>query len=353
MQIQELLKLIEWVEKNVKKNQIPQKYTNLISGMTQNVNARNNQPKQSFDTHREALVTSLPLVSFENLTIEQIKLLEKFEIKNALGTRAVEIIDDILYRKGMDIASAVQDITEISKKINSSVLKLDEIEKSLIGVVDASDETEVPKDSVFMRIYFSGDSSITDVTELKRLAGVWYDIGRGVAIANNQSPEDFKIIGASKGSVVLELVVIAGMATSISTILLAGLKVTEKVLDILKKVEELKAMKLGDKEIVSGLKKEAENTRVEGIKKITTEITTKLKIKEDGESDKIIALEKSVKNIIEFTEKGGAIDFIQPEDLDEESEGVNKELREFRENCTKIRLLEEKIKLLEEKNKSK
>jgi len=348
MQVQELLKLINWIEENINGNQIIQKYTALQNGINQNVNIRNNQPRQSFDSQKEALITVLPELNFDQLSLEQINLLEKFEIKDSIGIKGVQIIEDILYKKSLDIAAAAQEITQITQKLTAANTKFTAIKSSLESVFDSLEDEEVPDDSVFMRVYFHGNSAIKDVSQLKRLGGLWYDIGRGIAMANGKSPEDFKIVGAQKGSVVLELVVIAGIATSVSTILLAGLKVTEKVIDILKKVEELKKLKLVNKNIALDLEKEAEKERIEGVKNITSEIVKKLKLKPKEEGDKITALEKSIKKIIDFTENGGLIDFIQPND--EDVENANGELKEFRENCAEIRELEDKIKLLEERH---
>jgi len=350
MQVQELLKLINWIEVNITENQIIQKYTALQNGMNQNVNARNNQPRQPFDVQKEALITVLPKINFDQLSFEQINLLEKLEIKESIGAKGVEIIEDILYKKSLDIAAAAQEITQITQKITAASTKFTAIKTSLDSVFDSFEDEEVPDGSVFMRVYFHGESAIKDVSKLKKLGGLWYEIGRGIAMANGKSPEDFKIVGAQKGSVVLELVVIAGIATSMSTILLAGLKVTEKVIDILKKVEELKKLKLGNKNIALELEKEAEKERTDGVKNITEEIVKKLKLKPKEEGDKVTALEKSIKNIIDFTENGGLIDFIQPNDVDDE--GANGELKEFRENCVEIRELEDKIKLLEEGDSS-
>ena len=147
------------------------------------------------------------------------------------------------------------------------------------------------------------------IIEFKKFGSQWYDIGRGISMASNGSPEDVKIIGAQKGSVILELAVIAGIATSISTILLGGLKVAEKSIDILKKVEELKTLKLSNKKIVSDLEKEAIKEKQEGIKLIVSEAIKKHGLDQEAQGDKINALEKAVTNLISFTENGGKVDF--------------------------------------------
>jgi len=345
MQINELLILEKWFEKEIKNKQIPQKYTQLHSAMQQHVNVRNNnQPKQPFDTQRDALLESLSTVAFSTLTIEQIKLLEVLEIKELFGVSGVSAIEDILYKNQLDIAAATKNIGENVNKINKAVQKFDQIKASFAGIYTIEEAEETPEGHVLMRIYFQGDSSMKTVTEFKKLGNQWYEIGRGIAMSCNGSPADLKIIGAHKGSVVLELAVIAGIATSISTILLAGLEVAEKSIDILKKVEELKALKLSNKKIVTDLEKEAIKEREKGINEIVQKAIEEHSLKQESQGDIINALEKSVKNLIDFTEHGGKVDFIQPEQGEEVRDS---ELITFRENCKKIRIIEHKIKYIE------
>ena len=204
-----------------------------------------------------------------------------------------------------------------------------------------------------MRVYFQEGSAIKDIKDLKKLSATWYDIGRGISMAQNRSPEDFKIIGAEKGSLIIEMAVYAGLATSVSTILLAGLKVAERVIEILKKIEELKALKLKNKKIANDLLKEAEEEKANGIKSILAYTIEQLGLNTEHEGDKITALEKSITKLVEFTQKGGAVDFIQPGE-DEENEEVEnhnevrKAINKLCENVQEIRSIENKIKMIEE-----
>jgi len=354
MQIDELLKLCKWFDENVKKVKIPQKYQQLHQIMTQNTNARNNQPHQPFESEKEALLSSLSLLNFKVLSLEQIALLEKLEIKNFLGNAGVDIIEDTLYRNSLDIAAATNKIGEISNKLQTAVQRFDQFKTSFSGLYSIDESEILEPDQIFMRIYFQGNSAIKNVADLKRLGTAWYDIGRGIAMANGGHPQDLQVIGAQKGSVILELAVAAGIATSLSTILLAGLKVTEKVLGVLIKVEELKAMKLSNKKIAEDLIAEAEKEKTEGIKMIVEETINQIGINTKNGGDKIASLEKSVKKLIEFTENGGKVDFIQPnQEEGEEEKNERKELIEFRNNCTEIRTIENKIKFIEhQKNKN-
>jgi hypothetical protein len=201
-----------------------------------------------------------------------------------------------------------------------------------------------------MRIYFKDASSINNLSDLKKLGSIWYDIGRGIAMTLDKSPEDFVVVGAQKGSVILELAVAARIATSVSKILLETLKVAEKVIDILKKVEELKALKLSTKAAEQALEKAANEEKESGISSITRIIQVELNLNPETDGDKITALEKSITKLIDFTQKGGQVDFVQPEEKVEKENGddinYREEIQKLKENIAEIRAIESKTKLL-------
>lgn len=350
MQITELLKLSIWFEDNIVANGIPQKYQALYNRMQQNVN---NQ-KQPFENELKVLFDALKQLNLNSLTLEQVKFLTDLEIEDLITVNAIEKIKDILHDFNLDIATATKKIQEFSQKINAAQTRLIEIRTVLEKSFLIKDESELPEDSVLMRVYFQEGSAIKDIKDLKKLSATWYDIGRGISMAQNRSPEDFKIIGAEKGSLIIEMAVYAGLATSVSTILLAGLKVAERVIELLKKVEELKALKLKNKKIQTDLLKEVEEEKTNGIKSILDFTIEKLGLNQEQEGDKITALEKSITKLVDFTQKGGAVDFVQPEEDENEDENENnREIRaaisKLSENVQEIRSLENKIKMIEGK----
>jgi hypothetical protein len=348
MQITELLKLTKWFKDFVMAEQIPTKYQQLFNMM--NKNSQPNQQKQSFETQRENLFTSLKTVSLNKLTLEQIKFLKQLEIADLLGNEGVRNIEAVMYENNIDIATAAKKIGEFNTRITTANQKITELETTLSKSFTIESEDEIPEDSVMMRIYFQDESSINNIVDFKKLAATWFDIGRGIAMAQNKSPEDFRIIGAQKGSVIVELAVIAGIATSVSTILLAGLKVAERVIEILKKAEELKKLKLNNKKIEQEIVKEAEAEKKNGINTILETAIADLGLTKGQDGDKITSLEKSISKLIDFTQKGGAVDFIQPNgEDDDDEENVREETLQLKENVQDIRKLENKIKMLESK----
>src|SRR5699024_2959941 len=141
-----------------------------------------------------------------------------------------------------------------------------------------------------------------------------------------------------------------------------GLKVAERVIDILKKAEELKELKLTNKQIEKDIKKEAKTEKENGIQSILDAAIQEIGINPEQEGDKVTALRKSITQLVDFTEKGGAVDFIEPDvdeivpdEGEEESENnleneVRTKLLKLKDNVQSIRELENRIKLLESKS---
>ncbi|MGR3294201.1 MAG: hypothetical protein ACUZ9M_09335 [Candidatus Scalindua sp.] len=259
------------------------------------------------------------------------------------------MIEDILYKNVIDVATSAQKLQEIHQEINKGIQKSDQIQAGLSECVFEEEyETE---NEVLIRVSFTGNATMSNVTDFKSWGNIWHEIGRGIAMAHNATPEDIKIVGATKGSIIIELAVIASIATTTSGIILAALKVAEKVLDIRKKAEEIRNLKLKNKKLSIDMEQEAEKEKAIGIKEISANIIKKLKLKKNGEGDKINALNKAVNNLVSFIESGGEVDFIIPEEDVEgdENEDATPNYEELRITFQEIRQLENKIKLLESK----
>lgn len=352
MNIEELYRLTKWVNQEIKQKKIPAKYQQLHSLLEQN--SQPNQQKTPFEKQQEELIQTLRSVNFDRLTKEQISFLDDLRIGDFLGNEGVEYVESILYKNQLDIASASAKIQKIVSDLNEGIRKVDQISEGLNGCVD-DDEYELD-DEVLIRVCFFGEAQIENVKDFKDWGNAWHEIGRGIAMAHGATPEDIKVVGAAKGSVIIELLTISAIATTVSTIILSALKVAEKVLDIRKKAAEIRHIDLKNKELeknAKALEKTAEKEKEDGVQNIITVQIKELKLNKDSNGDKISALEKAVTNLVNFVEKGGELDFVIPEEDEEEAEDGETTRREpspfskLRSDFENIKKIEHKIKLLE------
>lgn len=344
MNVSELFDLTNWITKEIEATKVPQKYQTLQQLLQQY--SQPNQQKQSFEAQKEDLLETLRNVPLGQLTRDQLAFLDQLGISSAVGNEGIEKIEDILYKNVIDVATSAQNLQQILQKVSEGIGKSNQIKTGLSGCV--FEEEYESYNEILMRVSFTGHALMENVKDFKSWGNIWFDIGRGISMAHDLSPEDVKIVGATKGSIIIELAVIASIATTASGIILAALKVAEKVIDIRKKAEELRGLKLKNDKLANELEKEAENEKKDGIEEITGSIVSQLKIKPNGEGDKVKALDTAVKNLVNFIEKGGVVDFIIPED--EETEGEEDKNSELRVAFQEIRQLEKKIELLEHKH---
>lgn len=343
MNVSELLDLTIWISREIVEKQIPSKYQTLHSILQQN--SQPNHQKQPFDSQKEDLLGDLNSVPLSSLTRDQLEFLTNLGIAQAIGSEGVENLEDILYRNAIDVATAANKVQDIIASLNEGINKSHQIREGLYNCVSEEDyETE---DEILMRITFTGSAKMANIKDFKSWGNIWYDIGRGIAMAHNASPEDIKIVGATKGSIIIELAVAASIAATASSIILSALKVAEKVVDIRIKAQELRGLKMRNDKFAQELEDEAENEKSEGICEITASLSDELGITE-GQGDKVKALDTSVKNLVNFVEKGGIVDFIMPDDGDE-PENSEKHNSDLRVAFQEIRRLEKKIALLEKK----
>jgi hypothetical protein len=344
MNVSELFDLTHWITSEIDKKQVPQKYQVLQTILQQH--SQPNQHKQSFDSQKEDLINALRNVPLGQLTRDQLDFLSHLGIAQAVGEEGINTIEEVLYKNVIDVATSAQKLQEILQKVSQGISKSNQIKEGLTDCV--AEEKYEAENEILMRVSFTGQALMSNVTDFKSWGSIWYDIGRGIAMVHNASPEEIKIVGATKGSIIIELAVIASIATTTSGIILAALKVAEKVIDIRTKAEELRGLKMKNDKFAKELEQEAENEKKAGIEEITANVVKDLQLKGD-EGDKVKALDTAVKNLVNFIEKGGIVDFVIPE-AEGEEEGKEDENQKLRMAFQEIRKLEKKISLIEQKN---
>lgn len=331
MNISELYQLTTWIKDRDENNVIEQQYQELIDAIIN---------QQAFEQQKESLFSTLENISFEELSQEQIHFLKKLNLVENLGIPAIEKIKDVLIINAIDRETAGQKISNMFAEVQSGINKLNSIKDNLTDLVD--EEQYELDDKVLMRVGFIGDASINNVDDLKKLGTLWFDIGRGISMAHGGSPKDIKIIGATKGSVILELVLDAALVSSFMVIIKQGLTITEKIYNIKKIKAEAK---------IAGMKLEHFDEKITEITNnamtnISNKLLKELKLNTNNQGDKEVALKKSIKKLVDFLKLGGDVDFVMKEKAEEE----NKQTRLLRNKIIEIRKLEEKILLLENKD---
>ncbi|UTJ07883.1 hypothetical protein [Arcobacter roscoffensis] len=313
MYIEELYELTIWFTDEVIEKKVLDKYSQLLNKLKQNL--QNNSI--AYDLERTNLFNSLKEIDTSLLNDEQKKFLDRINVFNKLSSLGVKEIENILFKNSLDIKTATSKLNELITELNKGSQKIRNIKTGLDGIVEVEDKI---KDKTIIRLIFDNEASINNVTNLKNWSNEWYEISRGIAMMHDEAPESIEVIGAKKGSIIIELATVALITGTISKIIYEILKVIEKVYDIRKKAEEIKALKLNNQQIEKDLENEASHVEEVAIEDIVDLIIKKTE-KSDG--DKKNALRKSITNLFKFMNKGGKIEFSLPQKIDNnESEKI-------------------------------
>jgi len=161
------------------------------------------------------------------------------------------------------------------------------------------------------------------------------------------------LLGLAQDSLFYQKIGMYGIAKTIAAVILEALKVAEKVVDIRKKAQEIKAMKLSNLKIAKEIEDAAETEKKKGVASITENVSRVKRKKDTDEGDKVSAFDRAVSKLVDFLEKGGEVDCVLPE---EETDGATEEekpqagqVRELRATFKEIRLLERRLDQLEDK----
>lgn len=342
MNTQELVGLTHWIDEEIKSRQIVSLYTQLVEILQNNVNST---PARSFNAEKEALIHALRDVDVFRLSHEQREFVKKLGLAEHVGVPGVAELEGLLFKNVLDISTAWTRAQAIRDAIQTAVSRSEQIQAGLVGLVELDDETD---SQVLVRVVFEGAASIENIVSLKKWAAEWHDIGRGIAMAHDLPPEEVRVVGAQRGSIILVLATTYAIASTVAIVLLKSLEVTQKVLTIRKTVEEIKALKLGNEKIALDLEASIASERTKGIERIAGDVSESVDGNVAGE--KAVALQKAVKKLVSFLEKGGQVDLVLP--LDEDNVEVtaddpNVQMKELRANVHQIRTLEDQVKLLE------
>jgi len=352
MHLNELISLIAWVNVNVRDAQLVKKYNQLHSVLNQN--AQPNQQKQPFESQRNELDKALCSMPVTDLGLGQIAFLENCGLMPSLGNEAADTIDAILRDHTHDLATIAQKIAEMRDPINAVMASLKKIEEGINELYECPEEEY---EEALVHVHFDGDAGIYNIADLKKWSSSWYDIGRGIAMAVGDKPEDCRVVGASHGSIIVALATTYGIAKVVSQILLIAIKVRERVVDLEIQQEKLRGLRLSNDAAEKALQKEIDDEIKSGESRAVDQLNNELEM--DGEQKG--ALEKSVKTSFAFINKGGLIDVHVHQSGDEQDEGGGDEgvgdpdqraieRQEVLKIAREIRTVEERIKAIEHKS---
>lgn len=348
MNVDELRRLAEWFTGLYPR--LSALYNGLLSPIQHNANQPNKQPVED---QLDSLLEYLRGISFQVLSLQQLKTLSGMGVAKYLGFDGATLVESV-------VRIADYDPNTASARLNEAIAAILDANAGFQAYEGAIDSLRVGTDEVpgeeagriTIRVGFQNDAAINNFSEWKSSAEDWYLIIRGVAITVGEAPEETKIVGASTGSIILVLTATAAVAALIASISREIASVAKEAIDIRLKMEELQQMKI----LTAGMKREFESVEKRSKAKVLKKTVAMLSKKVAGlDGGQITAFEASVKKLLEFNEKGGNVDFIAPDDDDDPDDDQNATARAAltaaREAIHEYQDMRDNIRLLEDKSK--
>lgn len=318
MNVDELYRLAVWFEALFPETD--RHYRELLDPLNHNANQPNKQPLEG---PLQALIDYLNAQRFDELSIQQLKMLSLLGVDAYLGHAGAVLVNDVVRTANYDPATALE-------AVNGAVAKLKSTRSSFKGYAEAVKtlgydplDIEPDDDRIIIRVGFQNDVSIDNIADWKDSGKEWYEIVRGIAMACDEKPEDVKVVGAATGSIILILaatvtfsMLMAKVSKNITSVAMDIIGVRSAMEDLRQKGILTKVIEQEFKDMEKA-KKDGAITTIEGV------LSEQLK----GKNGEIKAgLVKSIEKLLTFSEKGGTVDFVAPEG-DEADDAADDDVR--------------------------
>ncbi|MYM55186.1 hypothetical protein [Thalassovita mangrovi] len=318
-------------------------------------NASQNQ-KQPVREPLEKLISALKALPMAELSFQQVAHLDDMGVACFLGVRGAEFVERVVTQSSYDPATSASEIKTATDTVNATVGTFQNLANTLKAAAFKTDNEaeKLDSDTAMARIQFRQDASIRNIAEMKKWSGDWNDIARGIGHLVGETPHDMKVVGASKGSII---VCVTGSMMLISAFAFMSKKVSGIVLDVLRvqnAIEDLRHKRLWNDTIEKSMKDDLKKR--EGA--LVDEIIAGLKERAgDGFVQEHDAhLTTAVKKYVDFSKKGGEVDYLQPPEPEFEEDqamGDHEEsqsllVTELRDLISEIRSIKSESLLLED-----
>lgn len=341
MRISELKRTVNFVKQAVIDPNIPSLFQQLIQVLQQNARMQPGQQPQPITQQKTNLIAAIKSIRPETLTLNERRLLKTFIDMDVMGDSGVDKVNRIFADHNLDPIGAVNAFNEMQQKYARLISTASEILKILEPIDVAVIETDIEDGHAVLQITFKGKATMGSVTDWREYSEQWWRIVRSFGLLTDTTADQAKILSFQQGSVIVEVSAVYILVKAIGSAADKIMSVIERLLDLRKKIHEIKQLDLTNKQIERDLEKEADAFVENKMSQITQHVTAEInKAKaEDGEVKN--SLQISIKDLYQFLDRGGTVD-CRLRLMDKEPE----EAKQLRDVYGEIRTLETRIEEL-------
>jgi hypothetical protein len=311
---------------------------------------RPNQQPQPITEQKGKLLAALKAIRPETLTLNERRLLATYIDADVMGEKGVDRVTAIFSEHNLDPMGAINAFTEMRQKyeqlITSASATLKVLEPIEIGEV----ETDIEEGRAVLQITFKDKAAISNVTEWREYSEQWWQIVRSFGLLTDTTTDQAKVLSFQQGSVLVEVSAPCLLVTAVGIAASRILTVIERLLDLRKKIAEIKQLDLTNKQIERDLEKEADAFQENKGNQIAQQVIAEINKAKVTDGEVTTAVQMSVKNLFIFLDKGGTVD-CRLREAEEQPEEA-KRLRTVYDSIRQLETQIDELKLLTDGRKS-
>jgi hypothetical protein len=334
MKVDDLKTLASKIVEYIQKSKIEQLYSQFLQVL---VNSFRNNRQQPVSKQKDDLFSALRSFDRLPLTYSETHLFSVLGYDEYVGEKAVKDLEAILYDENFDPQGVLQKIDAKQKAFQQFLERNRNLQTALQRVPTLKD-VALHKGEALLEITFTERAAVDNIVDFEGWIDSWTKIIRAFSELVGEKPESSRIVFVQKSSPL-----IVDVATACSLVLMVGKAVdsvlarVERYLNIRKQIEEIKKLKLENKQIEKDLEAEADDFSDKSAQEITGELTAGMKPKPAG--DVINGISLGIRNLFVFIDKGGRVDCPSSADAEEGLDDIYKEVRQLQSAVDKLRLL--------------
>jgi hypothetical protein len=305
MEISEVYRLANWFKTHFP--ELRKHYTQLHNVLTSNAAQQAQQP---IEDQLNELLTFLHGMHVEELSLQQLHVLQMIDVGNLIGHDGADTVAAIVKTATYDPATVEQNVSRNLSKLNRASQLLEAFTSSVNELHLGPDEFEDSEEYITIRVGFRREASIENIADWKSSADEWYQIIRGLGLALNEPPEATKVVGATKGSLIMILAATVSLTKLLAVISKHITGIAKDVISVKLAMENLRQQNMLTKKMEAEFQILVAEKREQGLASIEADIAAMFPEMLDGE--KHSALSKSVEKLLKFGEQGGDVDFVAP-----------------------------------------
>ncbi len=345
-----MYQLARWYRDNITNHHVKESLEKTKSNILSMLSSGNDYSVKihNIRNYLEEHIKVLSKIDLEALSFDDIEILEKLGLKYIVLSSAIPSLYKISKQGDVqEIAARISDSLETLEPVNIQFAHFLEAFNKIFTAPDVEETDHHGK--VLTRVRFHNDALISNVVNLSDWTAKWNTIARGYSMALGQAPESFEVVGASKGSIIFDLLLDFETVKLFSETFNQLAETAFNVAELYGAIKAVEFMKESNpdlyKQTVEHTKAEAEKKNEEMVEQVACKLLEKLQQNgqnRDGEVKE--SLKRSVKELNNFVNKGGDINFRTESnevDMAEQVSLVNDALKQL-QHQSKQKQLEDK-----------